>query len=108
MGMPAQTYEQITFSDSNPIKRWLQKGRLTYAVAIAESLPPPNVIMDFGAGNGRLCRLLASRYPHARIICYEPSDDLMAEAKANLADVKGIEFLSDLEIVENGAVDLVF
>lgn len=102
------SYSAITFKDKNPIKRWLQMRRLLTALKLAEKLSTPSAICDFGAGNGELCKLLAARYPNAKIICYEPTPDLLAEAKLNLATVGNIEFCSDIASFASHSVDLVF
>ncbi len=104
----ARTYENITFSDPNPVKRWIHRSRLTRAIALVESFPEPRSIMDFGAGNGELCKRLASRYPHAKTICYEPIPAQLVEARQNLANVRGVSFLSDMDGVEAGSLDLIF
>jgi len=52
MAAAAPTYRELTFADRNPIKRWLQRSRLTSAIRMAQQAPPPRTILDFGAGNG--------------------------------------------------------
>lgn len=68
----------------------------------------PRCILDFGAGNGELCKLIALQFPKAKIVCYEPTPSLMAEAKENLADLPQISFCSDLEKISDGSVELIF
>lgn len=102
------TYSDLTFNDRNAIKRWLQRRRLVKAVKLAVGLPQPAVILDYGAGNGELCKILRLEYPQARIICYEPSPELMAEAGANLEGLPGIEFCSDISRISLRSADLVF
>ncbi|WP_347888327.1 class I SAM-dependent methyltransferase [Nitrosomonas europaea] len=68
----------------------------------------PHCILDFGAGNGELCKLIALQFPKAKIVCYEPTPSLMAEAKENLADLPQISFCSDLEKISDGSVELIF
>jgi SAM-dependent methyltransferase len=108
MTIATPTYSSLTFADGNPIKRWLQRSRLTAAVRMAQRLHPPRTILDFGAGNGELCKLLRSTYPHSQVLCYEPAPTLMAEAKENLWRTEGIEFLSQLDVVVPGNANLVF
>ena len=103
------SYSDCTFKDKNPVKRWLQSHRLIDAIALVEGkLPPPNCILDFGAGNGELCKHLAERFPHARIICYEPAPFLMEEAKENLAGHSRVEFFLDIKDVPLDSVDILF
>jgi SAM-dependent methyltransferase len=108
MHSEAQKYSEITFLDRNPIKRFLQRNRLTYAIKMSRRAHSPRVILDFGAGNGELCKLLRSSYPHSRLLCYEPTPALMQEAKQNLRRTQGIEFLSQLDAVEPCSVDIMF
>ena len=65
-------YADITRNDRNPIKRFFQRRRLSDALALAGMSASPRNIIDFGAGDGEFCRLLANRFPDARIFCYEP------------------------------------
>ena len=74
-------YSDITFKDKNPIKRWLQQHRLAAAIRIADGKFHPECVLDFGAGNGELCKLIALQFPKAKIICYEKTQSLMDEAK---------------------------
>jgi trans-aconitate methyltransferase len=103
-----RTYSELTFSDPNPAKRLLQRSRLAHAMKMARLAQVPRVILDFGAGNGELCKLLRVSYPHSTIHCYEPLPTFMKEAKENLSDTGGIEFLSQLDALEAGGVDLTF
>jgi SAM-dependent methyltransferase len=104
----ASAYSDITFSDPNPIKRILQRRRLTSAIKMAAAAPSPRAILDFGAGNGELCKLLRISYPGARILCYEPTPALMQEARQNLEHTGGIEFICRLDEVESHSIDLLF
>ena len=102
------TYSDITFKDKNPVKRWLQRRRLSVAIRMANGKLEPQCILDFGAGNGELCKLIALQFPKATIICYEPTQSLLNEAKENLANLPQVHFYSDIEKVANGSVDLLF
>jgi len=102
-------YAEISFQDKNPLKRWLQRRRLTTAVKLCRRRPgTPHVICDFGAGNGELCKLLAGQYRGARLICYEPAPALLAEARQNLSGLATVEFCPDIGTVPPGTVDAVF
>ena len=102
-------YADYTFRDKNPVKRWLQRRRLASAVRALDRLPhPPEAICDFGGGNGELCKLLSERFPKAKLICYEPSSDMLSEAQENLRAVSGVEIMQDLRFVAPGSVDIVF
>jgi len=103
------TYSDITFNDKNPIKRWLQNQRLVTAIKLAHG---PNinqqVICDFGAGNGELCKLLAKRYPSSKIICYEPTISLLNEARKNLEGINNVIFYQDSNCIALESIDLLF
>jgi SAM-dependent methyltransferase len=99
------TYARKTFSDSNPVKRYFQRTRLRDALRLVENDPAPERVIDFGAGNGELCKSLAGVFPQAAIVCYEPHPDLLAQARDNLADAGNV--LCTAEIPREPA-DLVF
>ena len=80
-------YEEITFKDSNIIKRYLQRMRLI--TAIQSSIKYINSmenmsICDFGAGNGELVKYIVKNYKNPLITCYEPTTKIYREAKKNL------------------------
>ncbi len=102
------SYSDATFADRNPIKRWLQSRRLDSAIRLADGTSEPRRILDFGAGNGELCKRLAARLPRARLTCYEPAPILMAEARQNLAHVVAVDFCTDLASLDAGAFELIF
>jgi SAM-dependent methyltransferase len=100
----AMKYADYTFRDKNPVKRWLQRQRLVSAIEVlGQPSRPPEVICDFGGGNGELCKL-----PIAMVICYEPVTDLLAEAQENLRTVPGVDVVQDLRRIAPGSVDVVF
>ncbi|MDB5954286.1 class I SAM-dependent methyltransferase [Ramlibacter sp.] len=102
------SYSDLTFKDKNPIKRWLQMSRLRTALRLAGELRSDATICDFGAGSGELCKVLAPKYPQARIICYEPTPSLLVEAQQNLRGLTNVEFEGDLSCVPEGSIDVVF
>ena len=102
------TYADITHRDPNPIKRFLQRSRLIHAVRMAWGRPAPRTILDFGAGDGELCKHLRSAFPRSRILCYEPAPQLLAQARENLRASEGIKLLSHLKEIAPGSIDLVF
>jgi len=95
------SYANLTFNDRNFIKRWLQRHRLKSALALVPKFQKIDLIVDYGAGNGELCKLVASQYPNARIICYEPTPGLMDEAKVNLDSIKQVGFCTDMKWTPN-------
>jgi SAM-dependent methyltransferase len=101
-------YSDITFNDKNPVKRWLQRRRLATASRCANGRLNPQCVLDFGAGNGELCKLIALQFPTAKIVCYEPTPRLMAEAKENLADLSRVHFCNDITEIADSSVEIIF
>lgn len=80
-------YAQITTSDRNRLKRWIQRRRLRDAVAeVVRGFGDraPASVLDFGGGNGELAWLLHEAVPGAAVTCYEPAESLRAEAAQRL------------------------
>ncbi len=68
-------------------------------------------VLDAGCGTGRVTRHLVERLPRGRVIAVDVSPEMLAEARANLADVAGrVEVVqSDLtELVVDEPVDAAF
>ena len=102
------SYANITFSDRNPVKRWLQQRRLTDAVQLTAGMQNISTVLDFGAGNGELSKRLINFFPQAHIICYEPAVHLMAEAQINAENFQQIRFVTDIESVSKESIDLIY
>lgn len=103
------SYADITFSDRNPIKRWLQRSRLDTALALG--LPMPDrlwTVCDFGAGNGALCELLIQQSSNVQVSCFEPSPGLMAEAKELLGDRPGLRYVLNSSDIDESSLDVLF
>jgi SAM-dependent methyltransferase len=101
-------YADITRNDKNAIKRFLQRRRLCDALSLLRDRPRPQNIVDFGGGDGELCRRLAVRFPEAHIVCYEPSPSLREEAASVLQSSHTIVMASDLNQLPEGQSDLLF
>lgn len=102
------SYEEITFKDKNPIKRFFQRNRLVSAVKLYCPQQTPETICDFGAGNGELCKLLALHHPNTKLICYEPTPNLLSEAKTNLLNTANVDFCQDINNIGPENFDVVF
>jgi len=104
------SYADITVRDPNPIKRWLQGRRFSDALLALKIVPPAQGavhVLDFGAGNGELIRRMAAN-TSLEATAYEPTPDLMAEAKVNLASVPSVCFVEDLRGVRSESFDYIF
>ena len=103
------SYASFTFADHNPVVRWLQHRRLKVGLKLCVRFcKSPNVICDFGAGNGELCKILSEKYPMASLICYEPESNMLDEARQNLNGVANIEFVQEISDCSLETADVVF
>jgi len=89
------SYSSITFNDPALIKRQLQNRRIEHAASAAETLPKGASVLDYGAGNGELCKILTRRRPDLRLVCYEPAPQLREEARNNLSGWPAIDVLPE-------------
>lgn len=102
------SYAQMTFEDTNRVKRFFQNSRLQDAIHLVPGGNDPELIVDFGAGNGELCKHLAERFPKAKILCYEPHPGLQEQARQNLEGADNITFISDPEELPLASAELLF
>ncbi len=96
-------YADLTTNDPHHLKRWVHRRRLASALSLVE---PRGTVLDFGGGNGELCKHLATT-PEIKVICYEPSSQLYAEAAANLSN-SNVLLIRNLDGVPKRSVDLVY
>jgi SAM-dependent methyltransferase len=101
-------YSDITINDPNPIKRFIQKRRFVDALSLFPTHINPNVILDFGGGNGQLSLQLLNKFSDKKIICYEPVPILMKEAEDNLKGKGGIRLIDSIKKITAASVDLVY
>jgi SAM-dependent methyltransferase len=102
-------YAELTISDRNPVKRWLQRRRFSDVRSVlrhARRDARPR-ILDFGAGDGELVRQLAADVPLEATV-FEPTPALMAEARVKLAGLDRVAFADSLESVASETFDYVF
>ena len=80
------SYANLTISDSNAVKRYLHKVRYNQSLLALKNYPSSfsGNILDFGGGNGELCKYIYARFPEARIVLYELTPSLREEAVNNL------------------------
>lgn len=104
------TYAQLTIQDKNFLKRWIQRRRLSDASRILQKLPKNSHIdiLDFGAGNGELARMISNNFPHAKIICYEPNPSLYTECVANVAGLANVVCINQLSDIGAQKFDYIF
>lgn len=90
-------YTGITLGDRNPVKRYLQRRRLRDAVSVLAGSEGDfsGDVLDLGGGSGELSKMLAARFPNARVLCYEPMPGIFEEARRNLVGLDNVTLVSD-------------
>ena len=78
------SYTKKTSEDTSRVKRFYQSSRLKDAIRLAPGRDDPELIVDFGAGNGELCKHLSGRFLKAEILCYKPHPEFQEQARQNL------------------------
>lgn len=106
----ARRYSEITLGDKNPVKRFVQRRRLRDALSVLDGLDDrfSGNFLDFGGGSGELSRMLARRFPRARVFCYEPMPGIFEEARQNLSDLENVTLVSDRKELRGLAFEYVF
>jgi SAM-dependent methyltransferase len=104
---PDPSYAALTREDPNPLKRAVQNRRLSDALRLARDLSP-DLIVDYGGGDGALCRSAAGLWPSARLICFEPAPQLAVQARALLAATPRAEVVEDEAALPSATAGLVF
>lgn len=102
-------YADITINDRNPVKRYLQRTRLRHSLKIFDEIEisQPLHILDFGSGNGELCKYLSDIFSKSKIYAYEPAPELRAEAQENLKNIKNATVIDTVENISE-QFDVIF
>jgi SAM-dependent methyltransferase len=103
----APSYADLTRCDPNPLKRLLQRRRLADALRLTRDLTP-EVVVDYGGGDGALLVAAAGWWPRARLICFEPAPQLAAEARDALRGLALAEVVEAEAALPSAAAQLVF
>ncbi|MEJ2050668.1 MAG: class I SAM-dependent methyltransferase [Calditrichota bacterium] len=103
-------YADLTVNDRNPIKRNLQRIRIRHALKPLKNLPSDYTgsILDFGAGDAYLSHQIATIYPHANIIAFEPSGELRQQALENIENHSNITIHEKLDNQTFNKFDYIF
>jgi SAM-dependent methyltransferase len=102
-------YSDLTICDPNPFKRFLQRKRLEDALSYLPDISSTLEILDFGAGDGELARLLIASPVACRVTCYEPSGEMLLEARAKLANLtQPVLLTGSFEEISHKRFDAVF
>ena len=103
-------YANVTIKDKNIIKRHLQKKRYKHALLSLKNLPSSfsGNILDYGGGNGELCKYIFDMFPNTKIILYEPASALREEAIYNLKKYSQIKIIENLNNIPFSNFDIIF
>jgi SAM-dependent methyltransferase len=74
--------------------------------AAALGLGPDSIVVDIGAGTGKLSRLLAARF--ARVVAVEPLAEMRALLAANVPGVEVVEGTAERLPLSDGEADAIF
>jgi SAM-dependent methyltransferase len=85
----------------------VQRRRLTDALSVHGERFAGNVL-DYGGGNGELTRMIAGRFPNARVVYYEPSPEMFVEAKEKLDGLGNVVLAFSPEDLKGARFDYVF
>jgi len=104
------SYAGLTIKDSNVIKRYLHRNRYRQALTGLRNYPPSfsGNILDFGGGNGELCKYIYGKFPNAKIVLYELTPSIRAEAIDNLKEYPEIEIVGDVKDIPLPEFDIIF
>lgn len=105
--VPDPSYAALTREDPNPLKRAVQGRRLVDALQLARDLKP-RLVVDYGGGDGALCRSAAELWPQAQILCFEPAPQLAGQARDLLAGLAQATVVEDEAALPAAAADLLF
>lgn len=103
-------YANLTINHRNPIKRMLQSHRLDHGLLELQRLGNDfqGQVLDFGSGDGELCRRLNATSQPAEIVCYEPAENLREQAEKNLAGIKNVRIIGDVSAYPDKSFDFIF
>lgn len=98
------SYAALTREDPSAAKRWLQARRMDKAL----SLVPRDAsrVVDYGAGDADAAARLAERRPGVEVIAFEPTPELLEEARVRTAGVSGVRLVQAEEEMPSGWADV--
>jgi SAM-dependent methyltransferase len=102
----SQIYASLTRADPNPIKRWFQRRRLEDAFRSIAGLDP-QLIVDYGGGDGATSAMAIAQWPLCRVICFEPTSFFAEEASQLLAALPQAAVVTDEGEIGDGCADVV-
>ncbi len=103
------SYADITTDDPNLVKRWLQNRRLDDAlwhVGVERGSDFDGRMLDYGGGDGALCRRFLTRFPAASVVSFDPSTTMLAEAVGG-SQVTAVQAVGSTGPLETGSFDVI-
>jgi SAM-dependent methyltransferase len=103
------SYADITTEDPNAVKRWLQNRRLDDAlwrVEVRSGSGFAGRMLDFGGGDGALCRRFLTRFPAATAISFDPSATMLEQA-AERAGRSPVLLTGSTASIDSASIDLI-
>ncbi|MBN2541726.1 class I SAM-dependent methyltransferase [bacterium] len=103
-------YSDITVNNPNPIKRYLHRVRFRHILLIIKQIHKgyAGKILDYGSGDGELCKMISNILPNARIFSYDPSPDMRQQAIDNLKKYNNVKVIDAITIDDVGTFDYIF
>jgi 2-polyprenyl-3-methyl-5-hydroxy-6-metoxy-1,4-benzoquinol methylase len=74
------TYSHLTIDSESAIKRFSHRTRFSIAQRLLRASAGHRVL-DYGAGDGYLLRLIAATAPAAVMVAYDPSEDMLSQIR---------------------------
>lgn len=98
------------YQSNNPISKLLMDGFLTNFNELLSSLVRSEEIIELGAGEGFLSKVIKKKFKKSRLLVSDSDEEILEEAKVTLKGVSGLTFKKiDAERIglKDGIFDLV-
>ncbi|MCE5267594.1 MAG: class I SAM-dependent methyltransferase [Planctomycetaceae bacterium] len=82
----AMPYSQLTIDSRSALKRFSHRRRFLKTVQLL-ALADGQTVLDYGCGDGHLLSLVARRWPHCRLVGYDPIPSQLQELEGVARDV---------------------
>ncbi len=102
------SYASLTLHDRSSVKRWFQRRRLRVAIELLDASEESIAICDYGAGNAEVSKHLATHFPNARFVAFEPTPIFMEEARENVAGLDQIHLVASTSDIGDHSIDILY
>ena len=105
----SRSYADKTRRDPNPIKRFIHRDRFNTAVRVFDLLSGGmnHNVLDFGAGDGELARLLSSE-TSGEVVAYEPAPTFQGQLVQNLKTARRVRVSNTVDYLPDKGFDVIF